>query len=133
MFKDEDLYILDVYNCDVFPQDKQAERAVDCDVRLHCGVSDREYLDRLQPALERAFSSFDPDVVFYNAGTDILAGDPLGRLQVSKEGVIERDELVFQSCLQAKVPIVMALSGGYASESWKVISESLQNIFSKFL
>ena len=32
--------------------------------------------------------------VVYNAGTDVLAGDPLGRLGVSHAGVVERDELV---------------------------------------
>lgn len=44
--QDPDLYVMDVYNADVFPQDKHAERAVDCGVRLHCGAADKEYLSR---------------------------------------------------------------------------------------
>mmetsp|Transcript_15598 Transcript_15598/g.39647 ORF Transcript_15598/g.39647 Transcript_15598/m.39647 type:complete len:421 (+) Transcript_15598:216-1478(+) len=132
LLQDPDLYVMDVYNADVFPQDKHAERAVDCGVRLHCGAADKEYLSRLREALGTSFASSSPDVVFYNAGTDILAGDPLGRLNVSKQGIVQRDEMVFQACLEARVPVVMALSGGYTAENWRVISESLHNLFIKF-
>ena len=37
-----------------------------------------------------------PDMVIYNAGTDILDGDPLGRMRVSAEGVAARDMAVFE-------------------------------------
>ena len=33
--------------------------------------------------LEEALDSFRPDFVVYNAGTDILEGDPLGALAIS--------------------------------------------------
>ena len=35
--------------------------------------------------LPRALDEFKPDVVVYNAGTDILVGDPLGILDISAE------------------------------------------------
>ena len=37
-----------------------------------------------------------PDMVLYNAGTDILDADPLGHMRVSAEGVAARDEVVFE-------------------------------------
>lgn len=45
---------------------------------LWSGCQDEAYLDALETALGRAFASFQPDLVIHNAGTDILAGDPLG-------------------------------------------------------
>lgn len=35
--------------------------------------------------MERSLAKFHPDFIVYNAGTDILEGDPLGRLSVSAE------------------------------------------------
>ena len=47
-------------------------------VPFHCHTADGTYLPALAAALERAFAQFTPDLVLYNAGTDILEGDPLG-------------------------------------------------------
>jgi len=33
----------------------------------------------LESALQQASRDFQPDLILYNAGTDILEGDPLGR------------------------------------------------------
>ena len=47
------------------------------------------------------------------AGTDVLEGDPLGRLAVSEEGVVRRDEMVWRFAAErVGAPIVMTLSGG---------------------
>jgi histone deacetylase 11 len=35
---------------------------------------------------------FQPEFVIYNAGTDILENDPLGRMNISPQGIIRRDE-----------------------------------------
>jgi histone deacetylase 11 len=42
-------------------------------------------------ALQEDIDAFRPEFVIYNAGTDILEGDPLGRLRISAEGIILRD------------------------------------------
>ena len=34
---------------------------------------------------EGALNEFEPDIVVYNAGTDILDGDPLGNLNISPQ------------------------------------------------
>ncbi len=46
---------------------------------MRIGTGDEEYLAMLDKGLHTAFSEFTPDIVLYNAGTDILIGDPLGR------------------------------------------------------
>ena len=45
---------------------------------MHNGMGDEAYLGMLRRGLDAAFGEFQPDIVLYNAGTDILAGDPLG-------------------------------------------------------
>ena len=48
-------------------------------VELRCGTKDAQYLTSLESALQQASRDFQPDLILYNAGTDILEGDPLGR------------------------------------------------------
>ncbi|KAG2440273.1 hypothetical protein HXX76_004385 [Chlamydomonas incerta] len=131
---DGQLYILDMYNGGIFPRDDEAKAAIDIKVELKSGTEDDVYLNRLRAALERAALVLPrPDLVVYNAGTDVLAGDPLGRLGVSAAGVVERDELVWRWCRDvARAPIAMLLSGGYARDSAAVIAASLANLFAKF-
>ncbi|CAL9061132.1 unnamed protein product [Musa banksii] len=59
--------------------------------RKQSGTKTKEYLDKLDEALEVARNDCDPELVVYNAGTDVL-GDPLGRLKVCPDGVSTRDE-----------------------------------------
>lgn len=45
--------------------------------------------------LNRALKEFTPQLIVYNAGTDILEGDPLGCLSVS--GPVNPLSVVFES------------------------------------
>ena len=131
---DSDLFIIDVYNATTFPADREAEAAIDIDVGLRPGTAGRAYLGRLDAALARATAAFpSPDLVFYNAGSDILEGDPLGGLAVEEASVVARDEAVWRYALEtAKCPIVMTLSGGYAPRSAAVVTDSLANLITTF-
>jgi len=60
-----------------------------------------------------------------------MEGDPLGRLEMSPMGIIERDEIVFRIATQAKVPIVMLLSGGYQHSNAPCIALSILNVIRK--
>lgn len=66
------------------------------------------------------------------AGTDILQGDPLGRMAVSRAGVVARDEMVWAAAQRAGAPLVMLLSGGYTAASTPCIAESIANLLAKF-
>lgn len=78
-FEDRNVYILDMYNAELWPQDAPAKTAIDSMIELKCGTQDTEYLTKLESALDHAAREFQPDLILYNAGTDILKGDPLGR------------------------------------------------------
>lgn len=64
----------------------------------------------------------------YNAGTDIMEGDPLSGLNISPQGIIDRDELVINSAFDRKIPLCMVLSGGYQKSNAQCIAESIQNV-----
>ncbi|CAG5121812.1 unnamed protein product, partial [Candidula unifasciata] len=79
--------------------------------------------------LDIAIREFNPHLVVYNAGTDILEYDPLGSLCITPKGVMERDRLVFEKCKLLRIPIFMLTSGGYLPESAKVVSDSILNLW----
>uniref|UniRef100_A0A0A9W060 Histone deacetylase 11 n=2 Tax=Lygus hesperus TaxID=30085 RepID=A0A0A9W060_LYGHE len=84
----ENIFIMDVYNKNIYPHDLEAKEAIRCKVELQHYTSDFEYLDEVERNLEQSLSRFYPDLIVYNAGTDILDGDPLGRLSISPKVVI---------------------------------------------
>lgn len=94
-------------------------------------TTDKEYISLLE-GLTHDIDKFSPEFVIYNAGSDILVGDPLGGLNISVEGVVARDEAIFRMCISRRIPIVMVLSGGYQKINAEVIAFSIQNIYSKF-
>ncbi|CAC5403504.1 HDAC11 [Mytilus coruscus] len=104
---DEKVYIMDVYNRGIYPQDGFAKRAIKRRVELQHYTEDHDYLELVERHLERALNEFTPDVVVYNAGTDILEGDPLGNLSITAQGIIDRDHLVFSKVRSRCIPILM--------------------------
>lgn len=126
-------FIIDVYNASIFPLDTFAKQAIDIDVPLQPQTSDEVYLAAVSNAVRRGFEMFpDPHICIYNAGTDILENDPLGLLKVTENAVIQRDAVVFESCREAQIPIVMLLSGGYTKQSTQCIAKSIINLTENF-
>ncbi|CAN0882043.1 Histone deacetylase 2 [Linum grandiflorum] len=130
---DKRVYILDMYNPGIYPLDYEARRFIDQKVEVVSGTTTAEYLSKLDDALKVAGRMFDPELVIYNAGTDILDGDLLGRLKVSPVGISNRDEKVFRFARERDVPLVMLTSGGYMKSSARVIADSIGNLSKKCL
>ena len=86
------------------------------DVGLKDGTTDAEYVDALDGALEYISARFTPDLVIYLAGADPFYQDRLGRLALTKQGLIERDRKVFSNFLQRGIPVAVTMSGGYANQ-----------------
>ncbi|KAJ1442787.1 Ureohydrolase domain superfamily [Sesbania bispinosa] len=130
---DSRVYILDMYNPGIYPLDYEARNYINQKVEVKSGTLTEEYLQKLDEALEVAGQRFKPELVIYNAGTDILEGDPLGRLKISPDGIALRDEKVFRFAREKNIPIVMLTSGGYMKSSAKVIADSIANLSKKCL
>jgi acetoin utilization deacetylase AcuC-like enzyme len=85
------------------------------DVPLADGCEDGAYLAALDEAIDRA-RGFAPDLVFYQAGVDPLAGDRLGRMSLTHRGLAARDTRVFALARSLGVPLVVTLGGGYGRD-----------------
>lgn len=54
-------------------------------------------------------------------------------LFVNFQGIIKRDEFVFEICKSHKIPIVMLTSGGYVRRTARIIADSIINLKAKRL
>jgi acetoin utilization deacetylase AcuC-like enzyme len=106
-----DVFVFDVYCEKNFPFRKVPAHLA---VPLEAGLRDQAYLRRLAGVLP-AIAAFRPDLVLYQAGVDPLCHDLLGYLDLSYEGLMARDRLVFQMCRKTGIPLSLAIGGGYAS------------------
>ena len=97
---DPDVFIIDAYNHSVYPGDWDAAKAISIDLEIYATMRDKEFLSMIDNALKQGIDHFKPEFLIYNAGTDILEGDPLGRLGITQQGIIDRDEIVFGHCLK---------------------------------
>ncbi|XP_063283168.1 histone deacetylase 11 isoform X1 [Pelobates fuscus] len=130
---DKRVYIMDVYNRYIYPGDNFAKRAIKRKVELDWGTEDEEYLQKVDTHVQGALNEMKPDIIIYNAGTDILDGDPLGGLSISPQGIIKRDEIVFTIARSRGIPILMVTSGGYQKRTAKIIADSILNLHSRGL
>ncbi|XP_019392505.1 PREDICTED: histone deacetylase 11 isoform X1 [Crocodylus porosus] len=125
---DQRVYIMDVYNRYIYPGDGFAKRAIKRKVELDGGTEDTEYLQKVQTHVEGTLNESRPDIIIYNAGTDILDGDPLGGLAISPQGIVKRDEIVFMAARSRRIPILMVTSGGYQKRTARIIADSILNL-----
>ena len=120
--------IFDIFNASIYPGDSEAAQHVKYGRPVKMSVGDGEYLGLLKRELPSAIEESSPGLIIYNAGTDVLAGDPLGGMNISSEGIIQRDGIVFRCAVDRKIPILMLLSGGYTRNSAGVIGRSIENV-----
>uniref|UniRef100_A0A8D3C4W9 Histone deacetylase 11 n=1 Tax=Scophthalmus maximus TaxID=52904 RepID=A0A8D3C4W9_SCOMX len=122
------VFIMDMYNRYIYPGDGFAKRAIKRKVELDWGTEDSEYLQKVELHSEGALNEVRPDIIVYNAGTDILDGDPLGGLCISPQGIVKRDEIVFRAARRRGIPILMVTSGGYQKKTARIIADSILNL-----
>jgi acetoin utilization deacetylase AcuC-like enzyme len=88
----------------------------DLDVDLESGTGDERYLEALTAALDQAIPRARAELAFYLAGADPWRGDRLGRLALTKAGLLARDELVLDRLRAAGAAVCVVLAGGYAED-----------------
>ena len=54
-------------------------------------------------------------MIFFQAGVDGLASDALGLLNLSREGMRERNKRVFEWRKRLDLPLLIFMGGGYAN------------------
>ena len=93
----------------------------DLDIGLPEGMEEENYLELLKKTLEFLMDDVKPDFIFYLSGVDILDSDKYGKLKVSLEGCRKRDEMVFEYCRDLKIPVTVAMGGGYSTDIRKIV------------
>jgi acetoin utilization deacetylase AcuC-like enzyme len=99
----------------------------DHDLAVPPESGDEVYLATVRRALYICMA-FAPELVLYQAGVDGLEADALGKLNVSREGMRQRNHLVFEAAQALDVPLVVFMGGGYA----KPIDASLDAFYDLF-
>jgi acetoin utilization deacetylase AcuC-like enzyme len=114
IFRDDPtVFTFSIHGANNFPF---AKVAGDLDVELADGTGDREYLDVLGRGLDEALARAEADLAIYLAGADPYFDDRLGRLALTKQGLLNRDRMVFEACARAGVPVAVTMAGGYARD-----------------
>ncbi len=107
---DPELFTCSIHCEKNFPTRKSRS---DLDVGLPVGLEDDGYLAVVEETLADLLRQLQPDLVLYDAGVDVYAGDPLGRLAVSLTGLAERERQVLTLCREHGVPVATVIGGGY--------------------
>lgn len=107
-----------IYTCSMhsetnFPYDKKQGWM---DIGLPSHIEDHEYLNKLEETLEKIKQHITPDIVLYDAGVDIFQDDKLGNLQVSLEGIRQRDLMVLNHYRKLNTPVATVIGGGYSKD-----------------
>lgn len=132
IFRDDpQVFTLSIHQQDAFPYPKQQS---DLDIELPSGTGDQEYLAALDTALDKLFDEYDHlDFIHYQAGVDTYAGDLLGRLKLSENGLRERDRRIFTAAVSRDIPMVITLGGGYTAKPYEVARLHANTVFEALL
>lgn len=120
---DTTIFTLSIHGEKNFPHRKQVS---DIDIGLPKGAGDDEYLQALEEALSVAFRVFSPDAIIYDAGVDVHQNDDLGLLNITTQGVYQRDCMVFDIAHQKGLPIAAVIGGGYQRDIDALVDVHLQ-------
>lgn len=111
IFVDDDrVFTFSMHGKDNYPLRKSFS---DMDIDLPTGTGDAVYLGHLYSILPVLIRKVNPDIIFYQSGVDVLAGDRLGKLSLTMEGLGLRDHFVFAQAKALDIPIVSVMGGGY--------------------
>lgn len=123
--RDDSVFTLSLHGELNYPFEKEQS---DLDVALPDGAGDTAYLAALRQALDQMFSRFAPQLIIYLAGADPHEGDRLGRLKLSMDGLARRDRLVLDAAASRKLPVAIAMAGGYGRNIDDTVAVHLQTV-----
>lgn len=123
--KNPQVFTFSMHGKNNYPFKKESS---DLDIELHDGTGNEEYLQLLEKNLNHLLITVQPDFAFFLSGVDILETDKFGKLKITIDGCYERDRFVLTSMRDHKIPVTIAMGGGYSPEI-KTIVEAHCNTF----
>jgi histone deacetylase 11 len=126
---DNRVFLFDIFHGSIYPYgDVAAKGRIDCAIPVTSRCTESEYqglLERHLPGFLDSVGRSKIGLAIYNAGTDVFAGDPLGRLNLSAAAILKRDLYVVGELRRRGLPTVMLLSGGYTRQSYRLVADSV--------
>lgn len=122
---DPSVFTFSVHGAKNFPFHKEQS---DLDIALPDGSDDSAFLEAVRSGLPRAIQQAQAGLAIYIAGADPFVGDRLGRLAMTKDGLAQRDQLVFELCRARGLPLAVVMGGGYARDINDVVEIHLQTL-----
>jgi acetoin utilization deacetylase AcuC-like enzyme len=110
---DDSVFTFSIHGEKNFPFHKEKSAL---DIGLPDGTGDEAYLEALLGGIRQSLERARADLALYLAGSDPYMDDRLGRLSLSKDGLAERDRLVFEACRNSGLPVAITMAGGYARQ-----------------
>lgn len=98
------------------------------DVPLPDGVGDEAYLDTLEQTLSPLIDEVAPDLILYQAGVDPFAGDRLGRLALTQDGLDRREALIARLATTRGLSLASTVGGGYGTDAMEVARRHVRAI-----
>ena len=98
------------------------------DILVDTDIKDNKYLDILQDNLNILENSFDPDIIFYIAGSDPFIKDQLCDMEITEEGMLKRDMKVLNFSERLDKAIIILPAGGYGNESYKIYYNFIRKV-----
>lgn len=108
--EDDSVYTFSIHQEHLYPIKEESN----LDIGLDDFASDATYLHYLRSAVPKILTEHKPQLVVFVAGADPYKDDQLGTLQLTKEGLAERDSIVIDNCRKEKIPFAVVFAGGYA-------------------
>lgn len=124
---DPTIFTFSIHGKNNFPYHKESS---DLDIELDDETDDAAYLNALEKGLNESIPQSGANLVVYLAGADPYLNDRFGRLSLTKDGLAQRDALVFQYCHRAGMPVAVTLAGGYAPQVQDTVDINFQTILS---
>ena len=122
---DPAIFTFSIHGRKNFPFDDEKSNL---DIALDDNAGDDTYLRELERGFGHALMVSKPDLAIYLAGADPYASDRFGRLNLTKKGLSQRDDLVFDSCLEERIPIAVTMAGGYAQKIEDTVDIHFQTV-----
>ncbi|KFZ38053.1 histone deacetylase [Shewanella mangrovi] len=92
------------------------------DLTFAKGTGDSEYLKLIEQVLPLLLSTYQPDLIMFDAGVDVHQGDELGLINLSDAGLLRRERLVLNIAKRADIPIVCVAGGGYCRDTLQLVN-----------
>ncbi|EAR08724.1 histone deacetylase [Reinekea blandensis] len=86
------------------------------DFELDHQSGDQTYLNLVHRHIPYLLDITEPDLVLYDAGADVHQDDALGLLNLTDDGIYQRDVFILSECAYRNIPVSCVIGGGYMKD-----------------